>query len=83
LALTPRISLSAPAHGDAAGADRLAGSIAAAGAANIYASWLHRLRILPRFPQPDWSIADQWIAKELLLRGTPAPQVAATLLFVR
>jgi len=79
LALTPRISLSAPAHGDAAGADRLAGSVAAAGAANIYASWLHRLRILPRFPQPDWSIADQWIAKELLLRGTPAPQVAAIL----
>lgn len=34
---------------------------------------VHRLRILERFFQPDWSIADKWIAKELLLRGTPAP----------
>jgi RepB DNA-primase from phage plasmid len=45
----------------------------------IYARWLHRLRILERFPQPDWSIADKWIAKELLQRGTSAPQVAAIL----
>ncbi len=48
-------------------------------AAQIYGGWLHRLRILERFPQPDWSIADKWIAKELLLRGTSAPQVAAIL----
>ena len=48
-------------------------------AAQIYASWLRRLRILERFRQPDWSIADKWIAKELLSRGTPAPQVAAIL----
>lgn len=48
-------------------------------AAQIYASWLRRLRILERFPQPDWSIADKWIAKELLHRGTPAPQIAAIL----
>jgi len=79
LALMPRNSLSAPAHGDAAGTDRLTGSTAVAGAANIYASWLLRLRILQRFPQPDWSIADKWIAKELLLRGTPVPHVAAIL----
>jgi hypothetical protein len=50
-----------------------------AAAAKIYARWLHRLRILERFPQPDWSIADKWIAKELLQRGTPASQVAAIL----
>jgi hypothetical protein len=72
-------SLSPPASGDAAWTNRLAGSTAAAGAANLYASWLHRLRIPERFPQPDWSIADKWIAKELLLRGTPAPQVATIL----
>lgn len=47
--------------------------------AQIYARWLHRLRILQRFPQPDWSIADKWIAKELLRSGTPAPRVAAIL----
>ncbi len=79
LALTPHISRSAPAHGDAAATDRLADSTTAASAANIYADWLHRLRILERFPQPDWSIADKWIAKELLLRGTSSPQVAAIL----
>lgn len=52
---------------------------AIAAATKIYASWLHRLRIPERFPQPDWSIADKWIAKELLLRGTPPPQVATIL----
>lgn len=48
-------------------------------ATGIYADWLHRRRIPERFPQPDWSIADKWIAKELLRHGTSAPQVAAIL----
>ena len=48
-------------------------------AAAIYQTWLHRLRIPQRFPQPDWSIADLWIAKELLLRGTPAAEVKTIL----
>jgi RepB DNA-primase from phage plasmid len=47
--------------------------------AGIYADWLHRLRIPERFPHPDWSIADKWIAKELLRHGTCAPRVAAIL----
>lgn len=47
--------------------------------AGIYAHWLHRLRIPERFPQLDWSIADKWIAKELLRQGTSTPQVAAIL----
>lgn len=80
LALTPGISPPAPAHGDTTAPDRVTRSAAAAdGAVKIYASWLQRLRILERFPQPDWSIADKWIAKEMLLRGTPAPRVAAIL----
>ena len=58
---------------------RAAGTAATVAAATVYAGWLHRLRILERFPQPDWSIADKWIAKELLLRGTPAPQVVTIL----
>ncbi len=37
----------------------------------IYQNWLNRLLIPLRFPQPDWSIADLWIAKELLLQGAP------------
>jgi hypothetical protein len=45
-------------------------------ASEIYRDWLNRLRIPQRFPQPDWSIADKWIAKELLRKGTPATAVA-------
>ena len=56
-----------------------AGTTGTAVMAQIYTTWLYRLRILERFPQPDWSIADKWIAKQLLQRGTPAPQVAAIL----
>ena len=78
-ALAHHISLPPVAPPDAAGTGRLARSAAVADAANLYARWLHRLRILERFPQPDWSIADKWIAKELLQRGAPAPQVAAIL----
>jgi hypothetical protein len=73
--LTPRTPLSVSAH-DRAAVDS---SPAVADAANIYRGWLHRLRILERFPKPDWSIADKWIAKELLQRGTPGAQVAAIL----
>ena len=28
-----------------------------------------------RFPHPDWSIADKWVAKELLRRGAPPLQI--------
>jgi RepB DNA-primase from phage plasmid len=44
-------------------------------AAAIYQRFLERLRIPQRFPQPDWSIADLWIAKELLRCRTSAAQV--------
>ena len=45
----------------------------------IYQAWLQRLRIPQRFPQTDWSIADKWIAKELLQQGMSAADVAALL----
>jgi hypothetical protein len=45
----------------------------------VYQNWLNRLRIPQRFPQPDWSIADLWIAKELLLQGAPVWQVKSIL----
>lgn len=48
-------------------------------AAHIYGDWLQRLRIPQRFPQPDWSIADKWVAKELLRQGAPVERVAAVL----
>lgn len=45
----------------------------------IYQTWVSRLHIPQRFPQPDWSIADKWIATELLRLGTPMVAVAALL----
>jgi hypothetical protein len=48
-------------------------------AATVYPAWLHRLRIPQRFPHPDWSIADLWVAKELLRQGTPGGAVKAVL----
>jgi len=48
-------------------------------AAAVYQTWLHRLQIPQCFPQPDWSIADLWIAKELLLQGAPASRVKSVL----
>lgn len=65
-----------PQRAVASRAHRPAVALAHPPATGIYADWLYRLRILERFPQPDWSIADKWIAKELLRHGTPAPQVA-------
>lgn len=53
------------------------GSLSTAG--DIYQAWLRRLQIPQRFPHPDWSIADKWIAKELLRRGTPVADVADVL----
>jgi hypothetical protein len=50
-----------------------------AAAPQIYQAWLRRLRIPQRFPQPDWSIADQWVAQELLRRSVPPATVAGIL----
>jgi hypothetical protein len=53
----------------------LSSSVASA----LYQTWLRRLRIPQRFPQPDFSIADLWIAKELLRRRVPLAQLHAIL----
>lgn len=45
----------------------------------VYQAWLCRLRIPQRFPRLDWSIADLWIAKELLLQGVPTSRVKSIL----
>jgi hypothetical protein len=50
-----------------------------AAAIQIYQGWMQRWRIAERFPQPDWSILDFWIARQLLSQGTPADQVRAIL----
>ncbi len=48
-------------------------------AIQIYQNCLRRWRIPERFPQPDWSIVDLWVARELLSRGTLPAQVRAIL----
>lgn len=45
----------------------------------LYQDCLNRLRIPQRYPAPDWSIADTWVARELLQTGT-APALVAALL---
>jgi hypothetical protein len=54
-------------------------SIAAAEATQIYQGWMQRWRIAERFPQPDWSIVDFWIARQLLSQGISADLVRAIL----
>ena len=60
---------------------RAAGLEVAAQASETYRAWMERLRIPERFPQPDWSIVDLWIARELLARHTPVAEVEALLRF--
>jgi len=48
---------------------------ASAHASAIYRGCMQRWRIADRFPQPDWSIVDLWVARYLLAQGTPAPQI--------
>ena len=54
-------------------------SIAAAEAQAIYTACIQRWRIHQRFPQPDWSIVDFWVARYLLLQGMPPQQVQGIL----
>ncbi len=46
---------------------------------NLYQACLNRLAICERYPSPDWSIADRWVARELLQTGTAPAVVAAVL----
>lgn len=55
------------------------GVLPPAAATAIYHRFLHRLRIPQRFPQPDWSIADLWVAQALLRCRTPVAQIQAIL----
>jgi hypothetical protein len=59
--------------------DNVSHTLAACQANVIYQTELNRLHIRQRFPHPDWSIADLWIAKELLRRGTSAAEVKSIL----
>lgn len=69
-----------PAFSDGSPTDPTAPtSLSAAEAAAIYQGCLRRWRIAERFPQPDWSIVDLWVARHLLEHGTPPVRVQAIL----
>lgn len=45
------------------------------GAVAVYQRWVQRWRIRERFPRPDWSVVDLWLASKLLAQHTPPAQV--------
>jgi hypothetical protein len=49
--------------------------IAASVADQLYRGCMERWRIRQRFPQPDWSILDLWVARYLLSQGSSPAQV--------
>jgi hypothetical protein len=49
--------------------------ISAQEASTIYRGCMNRWQILERFPQPDWSIVDLWVARHLLSQGKPVPRI--------
>lgn len=51
----------------------------AAEAVTIYQSCMQRWHIRGRFPQPDWSIVDLWVARHLVAQGRTAVQIQAIL----
>jgi hypothetical protein len=55
------------------------GPTSAEEATTIYRNCMQRWHILERFPQPDWSIVDLWVARYLLSQGQLAPHVEAIL----
>ena len=55
------------------------GPTSAEEATAVYQSCMQRWHIRERFPQPDWSIVDLWVARYLLSQGMPAVQIQAIL----
>lgn len=45
----------------------------------IYQRWVQHWRIPQRFPRPDWSIVDLWVARKLLAQHIPRTQIETIL----
>ena len=45
------------------------------GAVAVYQRWVQRWRIHQRFPHPDWSVVDLWLARKLLAQHTHPAQI--------
>jgi hypothetical protein len=54
-------------------------SITPSQAARLYQQCVRRWHIAERFPQPDWSIVDLWVARDLLTQGATPNQMRAIL----
>ena len=54
-------------------------TIAASVATEFYQACMQRWRIRQRFPQPDWSVVDCWVARHLLRQGWAPAQVVEIL----
>jgi hypothetical protein len=55
------------------------GPVSVAEATTIYQGCMQRWHIRERFPQPDWSIVDLWVARHLFSQGKSAVQIQAIL----
>ena len=63
---------------DAIGSDSTP-RLTTAEATQVYRDCLQRWQILERFPQPDWSIVDLWVVRELLRKGRTVAEIGAVL----
>jgi hypothetical protein len=53
--------------------------LSVAQATQTYQTWMRRWHIAQRFPQPDWSIVDLWVARALLGKNMSPADVAQIL----
>lgn len=77
-AITPRVvaaTASSPHTPDEQSASVPRSAITREGAVAVYQRWVQRWRIRERFPHPDWSVVDLWLASKLLAQHTPPAQV--------
>jgi hypothetical protein len=71
-AVSPIVALT---YRSTAAFDSVPATIAASMATELYQSCMERWHIRQRFPQPDWSIVDCWVARYLLRHGWAPAQV--------
>jgi hypothetical protein len=77
-AIMPRLAVTAvssPQTPQLGGASVPRSAITCEGAAAVYQRWVQRWHIRERFPRPDWSVVDLWLASKLLAQHTPPAQV--------
>lgn len=73
---TDRISWDQP-PADVMGSGATPPRLTNAEAAQVYGACIQRWQILERFPQPDWSIVDLWVMRELLRQGRSGAEIGA------